>query len=1066
MRKISFAFIISLFLAIVTASAQISKNITKIATITAPSGWIQFHEDKNINPSNVFNVYKGEFGLTNNEQMIAVRTESDKLGFTHQRYQQYCQNIPIEGAEFIIHSKNGKAVSGNGNIIYGINTVSTPSLSPQDAINKAISFTNAETYMWESQENEALIKRAKKDPQATYYPKAQLVYIDKNFSKDASKYILAYKVNIYASQPLSHKYVYVDALNGNIYHTLERIHVTDVPAVAHTKFSGVQNITVDSTGPGAYRLRETSRSGVETYDLNTGTNYGAAVDFTHPDTDWDLTNTELDEVALDAHFGAEQTYDYYQNMHGRNSYDDNGSILLSYVHYDEDYANAFWDGTRMTYGDGDGTSQGPFTALDVCAHELTHGVTEYTANLVYQNEPGALNEAFSDIFSAAVEFYATPALADWFVGEDFDLSGGNGFRNMSDPNEDDQPDTYHGTHWYSGTMDNGGVHLNNSIGNFWFYLLTEGGSGINDFGNAYNVHGIGFGKSDSIAYRALSVYLTSTSEFYDARLATIQAAIDIFGNCSEEMMQTANAWYAVGLGMMVADNDLYANRVTQPVTACGMTNETVSVRTIYNGCMLPLLANDTVFFGYQADGGVLVNDTLILTADLNGGDTLNFTFSEQADVHVIGTHHIKCWVSYKNDTISMNDTIQDYSFINKIYQNSDVGVTGILEPASKCFMSNDEDLTIQVSFFGCEFLGAGNEIPVAYTVDNGVTWVNDTITTTYDFFPDSVIYHTFSTPVDLSEPNIYTIRAKTNFEIDSMNNNDLYSMANIKNPFALADTMITFEEANTIRNFLVTLGSQAHAGVASAASNPNSGTKGFRMTGGNAMEYYTLLEFPDGGNNWEINEFLSAKITFCVDATAWSHAYLNFDLKQTFGKTAYEMFLGDGMDFSMASNFRVLVNDSIQIGGTYNPTSASTDPFVTYWINMDSYAGTQFTVTFESRNISKDTLLFVMDNAYLDNVGFHQLSYEGFQDISLDNYINVYPNPVSEQVHIDLFSNTEQQIAIALFDIQGKLVSMKNENAINGQNLYKMNLKELPDGLYFIRVTAGTGIYNSKVIKQ
>lgn len=1066
MKKIRFF----LFAAVFTMAAgvtvgQISKNVTKIALIKDASGWIQFKDNQSINPETIFTVNKSEFGLSQADQMVIKRTEADQLGFTHHRYQQYYKGIPVEGGEFIIHSAAGKAITGNGKIITGLNLATTPALSPQQAVDKALAFTHAEKYMWEDPASEAMLKKARKDPAATYQPKAKLVVIDKKYGKDASKYILAYKVEVYAAKPLSYKNIYVNANSGAVYHTMDRLHLTDVPALAHTKYSGTQNITVDSTGPGAYRLHETGRSGVETYNMNTGTSYSAAVDFTHPDTDWTLTNAQQDEVGLDAHFGAEATYDFYWNSFGRDSYDDNGAPLISYVHYDVDYDNAFWNGTVMTYGDGDGSTTGPFTALDVCAHELTHGVTEYTANLIYQDEPGALNEAFSDIFSAAVEFYATPSQADWFVGEDFDLSGGNGFRNMSDPNEDDQPDTYLGTNWYSGTMDNGGVHYNNSVGNYWFYLLSVGGSGTNDLGNYFSVDSIGIEKAARIAYRTLSVYLTENSQYADARMASIQAATDLFGHCSNEMIQTVNAWYAVGIGMAVADNDVYISEVVNPVTACGMTYEPVSVNMIYNGCSQPLNANDTIKFFYQVDGGTVVGDTMILANTINGGDTINFTFSVPADVQALGMHSITCWLNYANDTVNYNDTLASYSFENRLYQNSDVGVTGIVSPESACNLSASEDVTIKLGSFACDFLPAGAAIPVGYSINNG-PYVYDTITILSDMYPDSVILHTFSIPADLSATGIsYTIKAKTFFADDSLSTNDEYAGYVVINPASLSDTIVTFEQANASDMYLVTLGDYANASIANAAHH--TGTKGFRMTGGNALSYYTMLEFPDGFNTWTINDFLSAKITFCVDATAWSNAYLRFSLKQTFGQAGYEYILGQGYDYSIASNFRVLVNDVTQIGGTYNPTTANSDPFVSHFLDLSTYAGSKFTVTFETRNICKDTLIFTMDNAYVDNVKFmNAIDDIGIEAEDISNYLDIFPNPVSEMLNVNLFSNEQQAVNIEVFDIQGKIMESKTENAIKGQNFFKLDMNGKPAGMYFIRISTNKGIFNDKIMKK
>lgn len=1062
MKKTFLPFLLALVMLFANSYAQNSLKIIDIAQQKGQKGWIQFLQNKSIAPEQVFTVYKEAFGLTASDQMKLVRTQTDQIGYSHFRYQQYFQGIPVEGAEYLIHSQGNQAVSGNGHIITGLNQSKTPGISAQSAINKAISYTHADKYMWEDVANEEWIKYAKKDPSATYYPKATLVFVDKKYGDNPSGYVLAWKVDVYAASPLSYKNVYVNAVSGEIFYTADLIRESDVQGTAHTKYSGTQTITTDSVSVGNYRLRESGRCGIETYNLATSTNYGTAVDFTDTDNDWNNVNAAQDEIATDAHFGAEKTYDFYLTKFNRHSYDDLNSPLFSYVHYDVNYANASWDGTRMTYGDGDGTSNGPLTSLDVCGHEITHGVTQYSANLIYQDEPGGLNEAFSDIFGAAIEFYAAPATGDWFVGEDFDLTGGHGFRNMSNPNEFQQPDTYLGTYWYIGVMDNGGVHTNSGVANYWYYLLSEGGSGTNDLGNAFTVSAIGIDKATDIAYRALTVYLISTSKYADARVATLQAAIDLYGPCSAEYIATANAWYAVGLGQAVSDNDVFISGVLSPVTDCGLTSETVKVRMIYNGCNTPINAGEKIHFFYKADGGATVADSLILAANLNGGDTIDFTFAVPADVHVLGNHTIDCWLSYANDTVTGNDTCAIYTFMNKLYQNSDVGVKKIISPVSECHMGNMETVTIQLAFYGCEYLAAGAKIPVSYNINSG-TPVNDTVTTPWDFYPDSVLTFSFATPANLSASGNYTINATTHFDIDSLNTNDALNGYIVKNPFALTDTIVRFDETGTAINYLVNLGQYAHAFLATIAGNPG---KGMKMTGGNVFSYINQLEFPNGSNTWQINDFLSAKITFCVDATSWTTANMRFDLKQTFGKTAYELYLGAGQDFSIASNLRVLINGSMQLTPTFNPTTASSDPFVTHFYNLDAYAGTKFTVTFETRNISSDTIVFVMDNAYLDNVKFMQHSDVGIAPVNMNDYIQMYPNPVTDLLTVNFFTDKAQNIKLHLLDLQGKVIQQHQENALNGQNQFGLDMNALPAGIYFIRIATEMGTYNNKIVKQ
>lgn len=242
------------------------------------------------------------------------------------------------------------------------------------------------------------------------------------------------------------------------------------------------------------------------------------------------------------------TYDYWKTEHGRNSFDGNGATIKSYVHYNRAYDNAFWNGSVMTYGDGSGTQFDALTSLDVAAHEIGHAICEKTANLIYSNESGAMNEAFSDIWAASVEYFAAPTKSIWLIGEDIEKRAGHlALRSMSNPNAEGQPDTYKGSMWYTGTGDNGGVHTNSGVLNFWYYLLTQGGTGTNDNGTAYTVSGIGITNAAKIAFRLESVYLTSTSVYQDAADYGAAAAVDLFGINSVEYAATVNAFKAVGL---------------------------------------------------------------------------------------------------------------------------------------------------------------------------------------------------------------------------------------------------------------------------------------------------------------------------------------------------------------------------------------------------------------------------------------------------------------------------------------------------------------------------------------
>lgn len=1062
MKKIT-SFFVLLFL-----SSCLFSQVASISQIAVPlkgTEWVKFKDEKSIDPVKIFQYYGSAFGLGANEDMKIEKTESDKLGYTHYRYQQYYSNIPVRSGQYIIHAKDGKAIRGNGKIVKGINLSVIPQISAADAISYAKDYINAETYMWEIPAEEALLKQIKNDPAATYYPKPGLMIADKKCDGIASDYKLVYSVEIYASKPLSRSYVFVDASTGDVLFTENRLMTTDVEGFAVTKYAGTKPIWTDSLAADSFRLRNTHfGSGIETYDMNKGTNYGTAVDFTDDDNYWNNANADQDEAATDAHYGAEMTYQYYYEKFGRLSYNNLNSKLMSYVHYDVAYSNAFWDGSRMTYGDGDGTQYSAFTSLDVTGHEITHGVDEYSANLVYQDESGAMNEGFSDIFGACVEFYADSVNGDWLVGEDFDILNHVGFRSLSDPKSNQLPDTYLGQYWVTNdVVDNGGVHTNCGPLAYWFYLLSEGGSGTNDIGSVYSVNGIGIDSAAQIAYRMLTVYLTSSAVYADARIAALQAAEDLYGPCSDAVIQVSNAMYAIGVGFPLADNDLHFMGVTDPQTACGYSNaEYISVRIKYNGCSYSIPAGDTLAISYRADGGSVVTDTIYLAAPLNGGDTIEYTFAETADFSVVGMHTIDCWVKYDHDIQPANDSIIGYQFENRLQQNVDVGVVAITNPISACHMSNAENIGIRVQFFGCDSLASGDTMVVAYRV-NGGSPVRDTLQIQNALMANDTFSHVFDIPADLSVPGIYTIDAWTEYAPDIFTTNDMFSSYTVKNPINMQFDTIGFEESNINNMILVETTNYSHTSITPQAHN--TGTKGFLMTGGNAMDYLDILQFPDGVNTWLINEFLSAKISFCVDATAWSEAFMHFDLKQTNGGDLYTMYLGAG-DYTVASNFRILVNGT-QFGGTYNPVTTNADPFVTHYIDLSAYAGTKFTVTFETRNIAKDTLGFKLDNAYLDEVVFSPYDQESVNDYA-DNSVNmgVYPNPFTDQLTVKYNSDDKETVKIEITDMFGKTIENSEWNTDLGTNTMNLNLAGYASGMYFLKLTSAEGFAMQKMIKN
>lgn len=360
------------------------------------------------------------------------------------------------------------------------------------------------------------------------------------------------------TQRFAHRWIqWIDATSGEIDNTYD--------AVAEGEGVGVKGDrkTIDTTQANGVWQLLSADGRQKTYDAKNGTTLPGDV-MTDADNVWDLqlpgSPSPSQPPGVDAHYYANVVDDFYGDIFSRNSIDDAGMQIISTVHFDVGYCNAFWNGEQMTYGDGDGTACLPLSGgLDVVSHELTHGVTEFTSGLIYENESGALNEAFSDMMGNTAEFYADrngldpAAEPDWLIGEDVipaGVYGGAeaGFRNMGDPRADGDPDHY--SELYTGPRDNGGVHSNSGIPNHAYYLAVNGGrnAGCDNVASSGHRHatdcsvqvkGIGLDRTQQIFYKGFTS-LTEYANMCDARSATMAV--------SGRSKKTINAaWAAVGV---------------------------------------------------------------------------------------------------------------------------------------------------------------------------------------------------------------------------------------------------------------------------------------------------------------------------------------------------------------------------------------------------------------------------------------------------------------------------------------------------------------------------------------
>ncbi len=467
-------------------------------------------------------------GLKNAKKNLKQKDmEKDSLGMTHVSFSQTVNSVPVEGAEVIVHySEDDELVSVTGShfpeaVAKSIDT--TPTVSMIKAVQSAKNSVDA-------------------PDELEYNPTSELVV----YPFDGKNY-LTYKVNVnFLGEKPGNWFVFIDAKSGEVIDQYNAImHANKIHQSVGTGVLGGQRKihTTKVKQPKSstmFSLSDESHEGLKgiyTFDANDGEimmNNSAS---------W---KDEYVRPGVDAHYNSEQVYTYFNEQHDRNSLDDNGMAIISYVHFGENYNNAFWNGRQMTYGDGDGLFMVPLSAgLDVAAHEMTHGVISNSANLQYRFESGALNESFADIFGTLVD------ADDWEIGEDImgpeaKEDGRVSLRSLSDPSKYKVKADYvpygngegnypsHMDEFYDlpRSLDNGGVHINSSITNHAAYLIGEE---------------IGKEKLGKIFYRALTIYLTPTSNFSEARKLIVQSAVDIYGEGSAEALATANGFDSVGI---------------------------------------------------------------------------------------------------------------------------------------------------------------------------------------------------------------------------------------------------------------------------------------------------------------------------------------------------------------------------------------------------------------------------------------------------------------------------------------------------------------------------------------
>ncbi|NYV73473.1 M4 family metallopeptidase [Streptomyces sp. UH6] len=484
-----------------------------------------------------------ELGLGPDERLVAKDVLIDADGTRHVRYDRTHRGLSVIGGDLVVHLTEEGRITGSDMAHQG--AVRVAGTSPKLTAAAA---------------SAAAVEHAKhvKNPKAGSKDSTLVVYAVGKVP------VLAYRSTVTGAGeagPASRQAVIVDAGSGAVLDQYE----------LHQNITGTGNginvgqVSLETTQSGSsYTLTDAAHGGTVIYDSYNSPQSSPtqnARPFSKSTNSWGNGSTSSREsAAVDASYGLAKTWDYYKNTFNRSGIRNDGRGARAYVHMGTDLVNAFYDDSCFCMFFGDGSAQNsntPLTALDVAGHEMSHGVTTATANLNYSGESGGLNEATSDIFGTMVEFYAANAgdPGDYYIGEKVNLSNGY-LRRMDNPAADGNS-----LSCWTSSAGSADVHHSSGIGNHFFYLAAEGTGAKTIGGRSHNgttcnndtFTGIGKDKAAAVWYRALSAYMTSTTNYSGARTATLQAAADLYGTNSQERYLLSKAWAAVSVGTALPD---------------------------------------------------------------------------------------------------------------------------------------------------------------------------------------------------------------------------------------------------------------------------------------------------------------------------------------------------------------------------------------------------------------------------------------------------------------------------------------------------------------------------------
>ncbi len=990
---------------------------------------VSYFNDKNIDVKSFFQLEREELGLGKDSKMVFKTKTRDKMGFDHSRYSQQYKGLKVIGSSYILHSKNNKIIKTTGTVLPNINIDTDPGIDIFTA--KFLAINKVKQSIFKREDD---IDPTDKNLNCKGI---SLCIMDKNFPGYSGKYVLAYQMEVVSNHyriPIKKK-LYIDANSGETLLVYDEIFEEDAKGQGESIYYGNVQFNTDSVAENKFYLRDKTRGGgIFIHD-----GWNSWREFTDEDNIWNYNDQGM-KSAVDAMYCAQAYYDFLKERFNRKSIDNNDYPLRITVNI-KSYVNAYWDGQGASFGAGDCDNYNPLTTMSILGHEFTHGMTAFTSELIYKDESGAINESLSDIFGESLEYFNDNSNFEWTIGtripKGYDAEP---FRSMSDPNLYGDPKYYKGKYWSTDFFDNGGVHSNSGILNYWFYLLTEGKSGISEQKDTFDVEALGIDKSLDIVYQMATNYLTENSGFGDAYKYSLEAATDLYGINSPEIDNIKEAWKAVGIPKQLNSgsngNADYVdfrilingkNELFETFCADELNNLQISLQNI----------SSKVF-----PTGTEVN--ISLTPSVEIYDTFHFSKILEKDWEIDSIQSVSIII----DTLDRNQPHQYFNF----RVNMELKKDSIIDKFTNFANINYRD--IHEDYVGGVYIEETNSC--LYTGNKIKSLrINLLNRGCRNFQEGDTIIIDFVSETDTSEFEINVSRSSIFF--------DFLSMRNIQD-------YIDFNYLENLRDYNIQLFYKSDEGISFVTEEK----MGHFLH--HPLAHNQIIDFEDD----EFKSILGIKIEdFLIDTITTGH---NLEIKTTARPSQIEDCLSYEDYFKVNKNglfsFVTNIDFCSNLDSMKNPylvfdvkyqSSHSDNPYYRMLEINQGETPIEYLVDFERNYTKKEiklnkdmssniniSVLILQSSIFIDNIRVIDKKSDKISDIDNKEFLVV--NPISDVINIKNPANKRWNFK--LYDVNGNI--RLNKKSIFGDLKQDLNLAS---GIYFYRILSGKkNIQTGKII--